>query len=61
MTNLDFPILALTILSFFAGFAAAIWLANAYDQGAREIKEKDDEPADEASCPSAAALLKTKE
>jgi len=41
MNSPDFPYLALTILSFFAGFAAAIWLAIAYDRGAREIKEKD--------------------
>jgi len=42
MNSPDFPSLALTILSFFAGFAAAIWLAVTFDQGAREIKEKDD-------------------
>ena len=43
MTNPDFPILVLTILSFFAGFAAAIWLAVALDRGAREMAEKDAE------------------
>jgi hypothetical protein len=42
MTNSDFPILVLTILSFLAGFAAAIWLAIVFDHGAREIAEKDD-------------------
>jgi hypothetical protein len=43
MTNPDFPFAALIILSFFAGFAAAIWLAIVFDQGAREITEKDAE------------------
>jgi len=41
MNSSDFPYGALIILSFFAGFAAAIWLAVTFDQGAREIKEKD--------------------
>jgi hypothetical protein len=40
MTEADFPIAAFIILSFFAGFAAAIWLAIVFDQGAREIAEK---------------------
>ena len=40
MTNPDFPFTALVILSFFAAFAAAIWLAVAFDKGAREIEEK---------------------
>jgi hypothetical protein len=40
MTNPDFPYFALTILSFIAGFACAIWLAVLFDQGAREIAEK---------------------
>jgi hypothetical protein len=40
MNSPDFPIVLFTILSFFAGFACAIWLAIAYDQGAREIAEK---------------------
>jgi hypothetical protein len=42
MTNPDFPFAALVILSFFAGFAAAIWLAIVFDHGAREIAEKDE-------------------
>lgn len=41
MTNPDFPYAVLTILAFFAGFACAIWLAVALDQGARKIAEKD--------------------
>jgi hypothetical protein len=40
MTEADFPFAALLILTFFAGFAAAIWLAIVFDQGAREIAEK---------------------
>ena len=47
MTNPDFPVLALTILSFFAGFAAAIWLAITFDQGAREIAEKNEKVTEE--------------
>jgi hypothetical protein len=43
MIESDFPFAALFILSFFAGFAAAIWLAVVFDQGAREIAEKKDE------------------
>ena len=51
MNNPDFPVLALTILSFFAGFATAIWLAITFDQGAREIKEKDDDEAQNVAEP----------
>jgi hypothetical protein len=40
MTESDFPFTALLILTFFAGFACAIWLAVLFDQGAREITEK---------------------
>jgi hypothetical protein len=40
MTDPDFPIITLTILSFFAGFACAIWLAVALDNSARQIAEK---------------------
>jgi len=43
MNSPDFPILPLFILTFFAGFAAAIWLAITFDQGAREITEKADD------------------
>jgi hypothetical protein len=43
MTESDFPFAALLLLTFFAGFAAAIWLAITFDQGAREIAEKKDE------------------
>jgi len=51
MNNPDFPVLALTILSFFAGFAAAIWLAITFDQGAREIAEKADDDAQNVAEP----------
>ena len=40
MTNPEFPIWILTVLSFFAGFAAAIWLAVSIDKDARKIVEK---------------------
>jgi len=40
MNSPDFPYGVLIFLSFFAGFAAAIWLAIAFDHGAREIAEK---------------------
>jgi hypothetical protein len=43
MTNPDFPFAALIILSFIAGFAAAIWLAIAFDRGAREIADRTDD------------------
>ena len=52
MSNPDFPILVLTILSFFAGFAAAIWLAVALDRGAKEMEHTNDhaeQKADELS------------
>lgn len=40
MNNPDFPVVALVILSFFAGFACAIWLAITMDKDAREIDDK---------------------
>ena len=40
MNSSDFPYGALIILSFFAGFAAAILLAVLLHRGAREIAEK---------------------
>jgi hypothetical protein len=40
MTSPDFPLLPLFILTFFAGFAAAIWLAVSIDKDARKIVEK---------------------
>jgi hypothetical protein len=40
MIDPDFPVVPLCILAFFAGFACAIWLAIAFDHGAREIAEK---------------------
>ena len=51
MNNPDFPIVLFTILSFFAGFAAAIWLAISFDQGAREIAEKADDDAQNVAEP----------
>ena len=48
MTDPDFPIVTLTVLSFFAGFACAIWLAVAFDHGARQIAEKADSISEEA-------------
>jgi hypothetical protein len=47
MTESDFPFAALIILSFLAGFAAAIWLAVAFDQGAREIADKKEKVTEE--------------
>jgi len=46
MTNPDFPYGVLIFLSFVAGFAAAILVAVLFDHGAREIAEKDAEPAE---------------
>ena len=43
MTNPDYPVVAFIILSFFAGFACAIWLAVTMDQDAREMAEKEAE------------------
>lgn len=43
MTNPDFPYLALTILSFFAGFACAIWLAVAMEHDAKDMADKVDD------------------
>lgn len=48
MNESDFPAWILIVLSFFAGFAAAIWLAVALDEGAREIAEKDETLTEEA-------------
>jgi hypothetical protein len=41
MTNdTEIPWMALVILSFFAGFACAIWLAITMDKDAREMDDK---------------------
>lgn len=40
MNESDFPTAALIILSFVAGFAAAIWLAVALEHDAREMAER---------------------
>ena len=40
MTNSDFPFLALNILSFFAGFACAIWVAVTMDHDAKDMADK---------------------
>ena len=39
MNNPEFPTLTLVILSFFAGFAAAIWLAVAIDRDAKQVEQ----------------------
>ena len=41
MNNSDFPLIALIILSFFAGFACAIWLAVTMDRDARKMVKND--------------------
>ena len=43
MTTPEFPIIPLFILTFFAGFACAIWLAVALEDGAGQMAEKVDD------------------
>jgi hypothetical protein len=43
MIDPDFPLIPLFILTFFAGFACAIWLAVALEDGARQMAEKIDD------------------
>jgi hypothetical protein len=51
MNSPDFPFASLLILTFFAGFACAIWLAVTLDEGAREIAEKAEDDAQNVAEP----------
>ena len=43
MTTPEFPIIPLFILTFFAGFACAIWLAVTLDRDAPKVAQKMDD------------------